>query len=104
MWSPIIPTVTSTDRLIETVASRVDNFKVMVNFILDCVIRWMRIIKVNPYKHTDKMKHISLSGIKECIDHLRGGNRGLFGRIGAVKFRNGRLMIDAPGNLSNQAH
>ncbi|HHT29242.1 1-acyl-sn-glycerol-3-phosphate acyltransferase [Petrimonas mucosa] len=83
--------------LIETVASRVDNFKVMVNFILGLVDTMdENFIKVNPYKHTDKMKHISLSGIKECIDHLRGGNpMGFFpaGSVSRLKFRNGRLMI-----------
>ena len=83
--------------LIETVASRVKNFKVMVNFILGLVDTMEEnFIKVSPYKHTDKMKHISLSGIKECIDHIRKGNAmGFFpaGSVSRLKFHNGKLMI-----------
>lgn len=83
--------------LIETVASRVKNFKVMVNFVLGLVDTMEEnFIKVSPYKHTDKMKHISLSGIKECIDHIRKGNAmGFFpaGSVSRLKFHNGKLMI-----------
>ncbi|MDO5522700.1 MAG: 1-acyl-sn-glycerol-3-phosphate acyltransferase [Bacteroidia bacterium] len=83
--------------LIEAVASRVKNFKVMVNFILGLVDTMdENFIKVSPYKHTDKMKHVSLSGIKECIDHIRSGNSmGFFpaGSVSRLKFRDGRFMI-----------
>lgn len=83
--------------LIETVASRVKNFKVMVNFILGLVDTMdENFIKVSPYKHTDKMKHVSLSGIKECISHIRGGNpMGFFpaGSVSRLKFLNGRFTI-----------
>ena len=83
--------------LIETVASRVKNFKVMVNFILGLVDTMdENFIKVSPYKHTDKMKHVSLSGIKECIDHIRSGNPvGFFpaGSVSRLKFRNGKFVI-----------
>lgn len=83
--------------LIETVASRVKNFKVMVNFILGLVDTMEEnFIQVSPYKHTDKMKHISLAGIKACIDHIRSGNpMGFFpaGSVSRLKFRNGKFII-----------
>lgn len=83
--------------LIETVASKVKNFKVMVNFILGLVDTMEEnFIKVNPYKHTDAMKHVSLSGIKECIDHIRAGKPlGFFpaGSVSRLKFRQGKIMI-----------
>ncbi|MGI6046603.1 MAG: 1-acyl-sn-glycerol-3-phosphate acyltransferase [Petrimonas sp.] len=83
--------------LIETVASRVKNFKVMVNFILGLVDTMdENFIKVNPYKHTDTMKHVSLSGIKECIAHIRKGNpMGFFpaGSVSRLKFRKGKFVI-----------
>ena len=53
-------------------------------------------IKVSPYTHTDKMKHISLSGIKECIDHIRCGHpMGFFpaGSVSRLKLRRGKFMI-----------
>lgn len=83
--------------LIETVASRAENFKVMVNFILGMVDTMdENFIKVSPYTHTDKMKHISLSGIKECINHLHSGYPlGFFpaGSVSRLKLRNGKFMI-----------
>lgn len=83
--------------LIETVASRVKNFKVMVNFILGLVDTMdENFIKVSPYKHTDKMKHVSLSGIKECISHIRSGSpMGFFpaGSVSRLKFLNRRFTI-----------
>lgn len=83
--------------LIETVASRVDNYKVMVNFILGLVDTMdENFIKVNPYTHTDNMKHVSISGIKECIDHLRSGNpMGFFpaGSVSRLKIKNGKFTI-----------
>lgn len=83
--------------LIETVGSRVNNFKVMVNYILGLVDTMEEnFIKVSPYTHTDKMKHISLSGIKECIDHIRCGHpMGFFpaGSVSRLKLRKGKFMI-----------
>lgn len=82
--------------LIETVASRVDNFKVMVNFILGFVDSMEEnFIKVNPYKESDK-KHISLSGIKESISHIKEGHPlGLFpaGSVSRLKLRKGKFEI-----------
>ena len=83
--------------LIETVASRTDNFKVMVNFILGLVDTMEEnFIKVSPYTHTDKMQHISLSGIKECIKQLRSGYPlGFFpaGSVSRLKMHNGKFVI-----------
>lgn len=82
--------------LIETVASRVDNYKVMVNFILGFVDTMEEnFITVNPYKESDK-KHISLSGIKESIGHLKEGfPLGFFpaGSVSRLKLRKGKFDI-----------
>lgn len=82
--------------LIETVASRVDNFKVMVNFILGFVDTMEdNFITVNPYKESDK-KHISLSGIKESISHIKEGYPlGFFpaGSVSRLKLRKGKFEI-----------
>lgn len=82
--------------LIETVASRVENFKVMVNFILGFVDTMEdNFITVNPYKESDK-KHISLSGIKESIAHIKEGHPlGFFpaGSVSRLKLRKGKFDI-----------
>ncbi len=82
--------------LIETVASRVDNFKVMVNYILSLVDTMdENFITVNPYKESER-KHISLSGIKESISHLKDGHPlGFFpaGSVSRLKFKKGRFVI-----------
>ena len=60
--------------LIETVGSRVDNFKVMVNFILGMVDTLEEnFITVIPYK-TSKPTATSINGIKESIAHIRKGH------------------------------
>lgn len=84
--------------LIETVASRVKNYKVMVNFILSLVDTMEEnFITVSPYKNgNDKMKSISISGIKSCIDHIRSGNPiGFFpaGSVSRLKWRGGGFVI-----------
>ena len=82
--------------LIETVGSRVNNFKVMVNYLLG-IIDTMdeNFIKVNPY--TDSInKHVSVSGIKESISHMQSGNpMGFFpaGSVSRLKFKNGRFVL-----------
>ncbi len=82
--------------LIETIASRVDNFKVMVNFILGFVDTMEEnFIKVNPYKDSEK-KVISLSGIKESIEHIKSGYPlGFFpaGSVSRLKLRKGKFDI-----------
>ncbi len=82
--------------LIETVASRIDNFKVMVNFILGFVDTMEEnFITVNPYQESDK-KHISLAGIKESIIHLKEGHPlGFFpaGSVSRLKLRKGKFDI-----------
>lgn len=82
--------------LIEAVALRVDDFKIMVNFILGFVDTMEEnFIQVNPYKESDK-KHISLSGIKDSITHLRAGKpMGFFpaGSVSRLVFRKGKFLI-----------
>lgn len=82
--------------LIETVASRVDNFKLMVNYILSLVDTMdENFIAVNPYKESER-KHISLSGIKESIHHIKAGHPlGFFpaGSVSRIKLKNGKVTI-----------
>ena len=82
--------------LIEAVASKVDNFKIMVNYILGLIDTMDdNFIKVNPYTESEN-KHISLSGIKESISHLKAGHpMGFFpaGSVSRLKIRDGRFMI-----------
>ncbi len=82
--------------LIETIGSRVDNFKVMVNYILGMIDTMdENFIKVNPYTDS-KNKHISLSGIKESITHMQLGNSiGFFpaGSVSRLKFKKGKFVI-----------
>ena len=82
--------------LIETVASRVEHYKVMVNFILGKIDTMAEnFITVFPYK-TDQPDSKSLNGIKESIAHLRKGYpMGFFpaGSNSRLKFVNGVLRI-----------
>ena len=82
--------------LIEAVASKVDNFKIMVNYILGLIDTMDdNFIKVNPYTESEN-KHISLSGIKESISHLKAGHpMGFFpaGSVSRLKIREGGVMI-----------
>lgn len=82
--------------LIETVGSRVKNFKIMVNYILGMIDTMdENFIKVNPYTNS-KNRHISLSGIKEGISHMQSGNPiGFFpaGSVSRLKFRKGKFVI-----------
>ncbi|MFA6701559.1 MAG: 1-acyl-sn-glycerol-3-phosphate acyltransferase [Dysgonamonadaceae bacterium] len=82
--------------LIETVGSRVSNFKVMVNFILG-IIDTMEdnFVTVVPYK-TVKPTATSINGIKECIAHIRDGNPlGFFpaGSTSRINFIKGRWVF-----------
>lgn len=82
--------------LIETVASRVDHYKVMVNYILGLIDTMSEnFIAVSPYK-SEQPDSKSLNGIKECIAHLKKGYPlGFFpaGSNSRLKFVNGILRI-----------
>lgn len=72
--------------IIEAVGSRVNNFKMMVNFILGIIDTMAdNFITVNPYKKTDEIKTVSLNGIKKSIDHIRHGRPLGFFPAGAVE-------------------
>ena len=83
---------------IELIGSYQPNFKMMVNFILGMVDTMSdHFITVNPYDPDVFDKVSSLSGIKECIAHLRQGNPlGLFpaGAISNLIRSNGKWVIE----------
>lgn len=83
--------------VIETVASRAPQFKMMVNVILGWVDTMSEnFIVVNPNGIGGK-RSITLNGIKECIDHIKSGNPlGFFpsGAVSNMHFRNGKFEIE----------
>ena len=82
---------------IETVGSRVDNYKMMVNIILSFVDTMSEnFITVNPMKNEEKNR-FTFAGIRESIAHLREGYPMGFFPAGAVSnlyFRKGRFEIE----------
>lgn len=82
---------------IETVGSRVDNYKMMVNIILSFVNTMAEnFITVNPMKNDEKNR-FTFAGIRESIAHLREGYPMGFFPAGAVSnlyFRKGRFEIE----------
>ena len=83
---------------IELVGSYQPKFKMMVNFILGMIDTMSeQFITVNPYNPDVFNKVSSLSGIKECIAHLNGGNPlGLFpaGAISNLVRNNGKWVVE----------
>jgi len=82
---------------IETVGSRVDNYKMMVNIILSFVDSMEEnFIIVNPKKNEEKNR-FTFAGIRESIAHIREGNPLGFFPAGAVSnlyFRRGKFVIE----------
>ncbi len=82
---------------IETVGSRVDNYKMMVNIILSFVDTMAEnFITVNPLKNEEKNR-FTFAGIKESMAHLREGHPMGFFPAGAVSnlyFRRGKFVIE----------
>lgn len=82
---------------IETVGSKVDNYKMMVNIILSFVDTMAEnFITVNPMKNEEKNR-FTFAGIRESIAHLREGHPMGFFPAGAVSnlyFRKGRYVIE----------
>lgn len=83
--------------VIETVASRVDNYKMMVNFVLGLIDTMAEnFITVNPLKNEEKNK-ITFAGIRESIAHVNENNpMGFFpsGAVSNLYFKNGRFVIE----------
>lgn len=83
---------------IELLGSYNPNFKIMVNFLLGMIDTMSdNFITVNPYDPDVFNKVSSLSGVKQCIAHLRGGNPlGLFpaGAISNLIRSNGKWTIE----------
>lgn len=70
--------------LIETVASRVDDFKIMVNEFLGHIDTMEEnFIAVNPHQNAN-MKEVTMRGFKACIRQLRKGHQLGFFPSGAV--------------------
>jgi 1-acyl-sn-glycerol-3-phosphate acyltransferase len=79
--------------LIGEVAKVRPDFKVMVNWMLGLIdIMEDHFIGVNPYK-ADQVKKSSLSGVKDCLEHLKSGHPLGFFPAGAVSKNIGRNMI-----------
>lgn len=83
---------------IEQLGAYNPNFKIMVNFILGMIDTMSEnFITVNPYDPDVFNKVSSLSGVKQCIAHLRDGNPlGLFpaGAISNLERNNGKWAIE----------
>ncbi|MBK5194698.1 MAG: 1-acyl-sn-glycerol-3-phosphate acyltransferase [Proteiniphilum sp.] len=83
--------------VIETVGSRVENYKMMVNVFLSLIDTMSEnFISVNPMKNSDK-KGITYAGIRESIAHLRQGHpMGFFpaGAVSNMHFKKARLTIE----------
>lgn len=83
---------------IELVGSHQPTFKMMVNFVLGMIDTLSeQFITVNPYDPDVFNKVSSLSGIKECLSHLKDGNPlGLFpaGAISNLVKNDGRWKIE----------
>lgn len=79
--------------VIETVASRVNNYKVLVNSFLGLVDTLSdNFINVNPHKTNST----TLNGIKESLQHIASGKPlGFFpaGAISFVRYENGKFCI-----------
>ncbi|MPN15648.1 hypothetical protein SDC9_162982 [bioreactor metagenome] len=82
---------------IETVGSRVPNYKMMVNIILGLIDTMAEnFITVNPMKYGDK-NSITFAGIKESIAHVKNGHPLGFFAAGAVSnliFKKGKIVIE----------
>lgn len=83
--------------LIEAMASRFSNYKLMVNYILGLIDTMAdNFITVNPLKNEEKNK-ITFTGIRESIAHLRHGHPiGFFpaGAISNLIFKKGKFVIE----------
>ncbi len=83
--------------VIEAVASRTDNFKMMVNHILGLIDTMAEnFITVNPLVNEEKNK-ITFAGIRDSLAHLKGGNpMGFFpsGAVSNLYFKNGKFTIE----------
>lgn len=83
--------------VIETVGSRVENYRMMVNVFLSLIDTMSdNFISVNPMKNSDK-KGITYAGIRESISHLREGHAMGFFPAGAVSnlyWRKGKFVVE----------
>lgn len=83
--------------VIETIASRIDNYKMMVNFVLGLIDTMAdNFITVNPLKNEEKNK-ITFAGIRESIAHIKENHPMGFFPAGAVSnlfFKNGKFVIE----------
>jgi|SRR5690554_4370854 len=83
--------------VIEALGSRVDNYRMMVNFVLGLIDTMAEnFITVNPMKNEEKNK-VTLAGIRESIAHIRAGNPMGFFPAGAVSnlyLKKGKLVVE----------
>ena len=83
--------------VIETVGSRVENYRMMVNVFLSLIDTMAdNFISVNPMKNSDK-KGITYAGIRESFAHLKKDHSlGFFpaGAVSNMHLKRGRLIIE----------
>jgi putative hemolysin len=83
--------------VIEALASRTDNYKIMVNHILGLIDTMSdNFITVNPLINEEKNK-VTFAGIRESIAHIKENKSMGFFPAGAVSnlyFKNGRFIIE----------
>lgn len=83
--------------VIEALGSRVENYRMMVNFVLGLIDTMAEnFITVNPMKNEEKNK-VTLAGIRESIAHLRAGHPMGFFPAGAVSnlyLKKGKLVVE----------
>lgn len=83
---------------IDTIANQRPDYKMMVNFILGMIDTMaMNFIVVNPYESGKLATRSSVEGIKQSIEHLKGGHPlGFFpaGAVSKTKIRGFKLEVE----------
>lgn len=83
---------------IDIVGKERPDYKMMVNFILGMIDTMSpNFITVNPYQEGKLSEKSSFEGIKQCIEHIKGGHPlGFFpaGAVSKTKIRHGRFEVE----------
>lgn len=83
---------------IKVVGEQRPDYKMMVNFILGLIDTMsMHFIVVNPYEKGKLAERSSIEGIKQCIEHIKGGHPlGFFpaGAVSKTKIRNFKMEVE----------
>lgn len=83
---------------IKVVGEQRPDYKMMVNFILGLIDTMaMHFIVVNPFDKGKLAERSSLEGVKQCIEHIKGGHPlGFFpaGAVSKTKIKNFKLEVE----------